>query len=807
MADSLFQDIRYALRTLRRSPLFVVTVAATMGLGLGLLGSAFTILNAYLLKPINLPDPQALYSVGWSKDAPERRERFRLSDVEALQQDAPHFSQVTAALDVTVMEESVATRGFLVSGNYFDVLGARPAVGRLLRPDDAAARGGGAVVVLSHDLWRSRYGSNPAIVGQRISLGRQRYDVVGVADPDARVSGQEGLSFWIPITMAGAFPVADPLSESAEPSLFVIARLRQDATAASARAWLDVWLRQRFPPSADTVAPVARLDSLATRLPFNGPMVRLVTLIMSAFGLVLLVACANVTNLMLARAMARQPEVAVRLALGATRWRVARQLIVESLVLAAPATAIGLGLVVVTARVFPAAILATFPAGVLPIETLLIPLDPDVRVMAMLAGAALVSAVLITLAPTGRLAGLRLSQASRGEVSPDARGSRLRAGLVAMQIGACAAFLVGAVTLLDESSQITNRERNLEYERVTMVVMDPKVRATVVERLASDPAIDQVALSLKPPTLNGTLPTARATASATSLTQMAGFTIVSPGYFPLFDIELVRGRVFTPEEAAAGADVAVVSRATAAALWPGLDAVGQMLEFAEVASGRPDRQPPHRRVRIVGVVEDVATGSIIDGLDPSCVYFVTDVRSTADLSLLVSGRVNNVEAVRSAMAAAVKAAAPDASFRVVSLQTLIGVAAWALGAFSTTAWVLGVVGLLFAYTGTHAVVSFMVAQRTREFGVRMALGANARQIVQGLLTQMSRTASIGLAAGLLASAGVMRLFSRANEILPDSGWRALLVGAAIVILATAVAALAPLRDAARIDPARALRAE
>jgi ABC-type antimicrobial peptide transport system permease subunit len=212
-------------------------------------------------------------------------------------------------------------------------------------------------------------------------------------------------------------------------------------------------------------------------------------------------------------------------------------------------------------------------------------------------------------------------------------------------------------------------------------------------------------------------------------------------------------------------------------------------------------------VRVIGVVEDVATGSIIDGLDPSCVYFVTDVRSTADISLLVSGRVGNVETVRSAIAAAVKTAAPDVSFRVVSMKTLIGVAAWALGAFSTTAWVLGVVGLLFAYTGTHAVVSFMVAQRTREFGVRMALGASAWQIVQGLLTQLSRTATIGLAAGLLVAAGVMRLFSRANALLPDSGWTALLVGAAIVLTATGVASLAPLRDAARIDPARALRAE
>jgi predicted permease len=808
VGDSLLHDIRYAVRTLRRAPLFVVTVAVTMGLGLGLLGSAFTILNAYLLKPIDLPSPRALYAVSWDTDGRERQ-RFGLSDFEALQRDARHFSRVAATLEATVMEETVATRGLLVTGNYFDLLGARPTLGRFLRPDDAASRGGRAVVVLSHGLWRSRYGSNPAIVGQPIELGRQRFEVVGVAGPEARVSmPEQDLGFWAPLTMAGAFPVIDPWSQPDARSLVVVGRLRQDVTAESARAWLDVWLRQRFPPPADTVPPVARLESLATRLPFSGPMMGLVTLIMSAFGLVLLVACANITNLMLARAMARQPEVAVRLALGASRWRVARQLIVESLVLAIPATAVGLALIVIAARAFPAAILATFPANLLPIETLLIPLDPDLRVMTFLAVASLLSAVLITLAPTGRLARVRLSQTSRGEVSPDARGARLRAGLVAMQIGACAAFLVGAVTLLGESWRLTNQERNISLDRVSWVRIDPVARANVVARLALDPAVAQVALSLKPPTLNAALPTARVTAPATSLTQMTGFTVVSPGYFPLFAIDVVRGRAFTSDEAAADAAVVVVSRATAATLWPGLDPVGQTLDFAATTGGRPRRQPPHRRVRVVGVAEDVANGGITDGLDPSCVYFVTDVRSTAaDLSLLVASRVDNVEAVRTAMATAVRSVAPETSFQAVSMEALMGSAAWVLRAFSTTAWILGLVGLLFAYSGTHAVVSFMVAQRTREFGVRMALGASARQIVQGLLTQLSRTASMGLGAGLLVAAGVMRLFSRANALLPESGWLALLVGAAIVLVATGVASLAPLRTAARIDPARALRTE
>jgi predicted permease len=804
--DSLFQDIRYAVRTLRRTPLFTVTVAATMGLGLGLVGSAFTLLNAYLLKPIDLPDPHELYALSWDTGT-TRGQRFRLADYEALQREGRHFSRLAAVQEVTVMQDAVAIRGMLVTGNYFELLGARPALGRLLRPDDAAARGAEAVVVLSHQTWRSRYGSDPAIVGQRIPLGRQRFEVVGVTEPYAYLSGQEGVSFWAPLTMAGAFSGVDPWSESDAASLVVVGRLRPDATGASVRAWFDVWLRQRFPATSDAAPVAVHIDSLATRIRLGGPTLTMFVLIMSAFGLVLLVACANVTNLMLARALARQAEIAVRLALGATRWRVARQLIVESLVLAVPAAAAGLALIMVTARVFPAAILATFPAGpagFLPVENVLVPLDPDLRVMAFLAAAAVVSAVLITLAPTGRLADVRLAHASRREASSDARGSRLRSGLVAMQIGACALFLVGAVGLLEESSRIANPQTNFSYERVSLVRIDPMVRAAVATRLLLDPAVEQVAVA-RPPL--GGLPTIGVTASATRMAQNVGYTVVSPEYFAVFDIQIVRGRAFTVAEAREGAAAALVSEATAAALWPGLDPLGQTLDLAAVPEGRSDRRLPRGRVRVIGVTEDVANGAIIDGVDASCVYFPADVQALTDMSLLVRARTDDVEVLRSAVTTAVKEVAPEMPFQVIPLRTLVGGAAWVFQAFSVAASLLGLVGLLFAYSGTHAVVSFLVVQRTREFGIRMALGANAWQIVWGMLIETARTASIGLAVGLAAAAFLIRLFRGSAAILPDFGAAPFVIGAAITLIATGVGALLPLGGVARIDPAQALRTE
>jgi predicted permease len=806
VVDSLFQDIRYALRTLRRAPLFAATIVATMGLGLGLLGSAFTILNAYLLQPIDLPNPRALHSLSWDTDT-TRRQRFSLADFEALQPEARRFASLAAAQNVSFMRDSVSVGGLLVTGNYFELLGARPALGRLLRSDDAAARGERAVVVLSHQAWRSRYGSDPAIVGQQIALGRQRFEVVGVAEPYAYLPGQESVTFWAPLTMAGAFPGIDPWSDRDARSLVVFGRLRPDVTAASLGAWFDVWLHQRFSPASDAAPVAVRIDSLATRIKLDGATLSLFVFIMSAFGLVLLVASANVTNLMLARALARQPEIAVRLALGASRGRVARQLIVESLVLAIPAAAAGLALVLITARAFPAVILATFPGTVALVENILVPLEADWRVMAFLAAAAVLSAVLITLAPAARLAGMRLSQASRGQASSDARGSRLRSGLVAVQIGACALFLVGAVGLLDEASRLANPQPHLTYERVSLISSDPKVRAAVATRLASDAAVEQVAVTWKPPLFAGPLPTTRVKASATSVAQGVGYTGVSPEYFTLFDIQIVRGRTFTPAEAAAGAAVALVSEATAAALWPGLDPLGQTLDFAAAPEGRADRRLPRGRVQVIGVTEDVVSGNIFDKVDASCVYLPTDAQALTEMSLLVRARTDDIDALRSAVTTAVKEVAPEMPFQVLPIRTMVGLAVWIFQAFSVAASLLSIVGLLFAYSGTHAVVSFLVAQRTREFGVRMALGASAWQIVWGMLIPTSRTVSIGLAAGLGAAAALIGLIRGSVSILPNFGVRPFVAGAAIVLVATAVAALVPLRNAARIDPAQALRTE
>ena len=733
-----------------------------------------------------------------------RRQRFRLADFEALSESTPSVFALSAGQEAVVMQEGVPLQGVLVTGNFFQVIGARPVLGRTLTPADATAPGGVAVAVLSEFAWRSRYGADPAIVGRRIPLGRQQFEVVGVIRRGMELPGMQSAGFFVPLTMARAFDVADPWSDSASHSLFVVGRLHEGTTESQARAWFDVWLRQRFPPGSESEPVTVRVESRSVVLPLTGTTWTMFALIVAAFGLVLLVACANVTNLMLARGFGRQREIAVRLSLGANRRRVVRQLVIESLILAVPAAAVGLALTFATARIFPALIVATFPPNVVRVEIALLPLEPDLRVLAVLFAAAMLSAVTVGLAPAVRVTRANLVRAARGEAALDTQRSRLRTGLVAMQIGACVIFLIGAIGLLDEARRMANPNPGLSYERVADVRVAPRLRADLADRLASDPLVERVAVAWRAP-LAGTLQRVGVVASQSRIEQAAGYMVVSPAYFPLFDIQVVRGRAFTDLEADEGAPVALVSAATARTLWPGLDPIGQTLDIRSVGV-QSQRPPDHARVRIVGVVEDVVSGTLIEGVDATCVYFATGLRSPVPMSLLVRGR-SDIADVRASIARAVDAFEPDAPYRIFPLREMVGIFAWVFQAFSVTASLLGIIGLLLAFSGTYSVVAFLVAQRTPEFGIRMALGASARQIIEGMMGETLHIALFGLGAGLAVALALERALRGAIETIPKFGPRSYVISAAIVLAATAVAALLPSLRASRIDPSKALRAE
>ncbi|HEX7792855.1 MAG TPA: ABC transporter permease [Vicinamibacterales bacterium] len=780
-----------------------MSVTATIGLGLGVFGSAFTILNAYILKPVDLPNPYQLYALNWDT-ATERRHRFSLVDFEALREGAPFFSGLAAVEEARVMQGGAPAIALLVTGNYFQVLGARAAMGRLLTPNDVTATNG-EVVVLSDAEWRSHYGADPDIIGKEIVLGRQHVNVVGVTQPGFGLAGEELTDFWAPLTMARAFNATDVRSSRDKASLLVVARLQEGSSQRQVRTWLDVWLRQRFPSGSDSTPVDVHVESRATHIPLNGPMLTLLSLLVSAFGLVLLIACANVTNLLLARAFGRQQEIAVRLSLGASRLRVTRQLLIESLTLAVPASVVGLALIMVTARVFPSLIVGTFPAGVAPVETLMRPLDPDVRVMTFLFVAAVASAVVVALTPAVRLTRVNLVAASKGEGSLGGNGSGLRKALVALQIGASVLFLVTATGLIDVSMRMASADTRLSYEDVLEVLLSPPLRTKVADRLLSDPAVERVAAVWRAP-LSGPMSPIAVVASQTRIAQNAGFLVVSPDYFSLFGVRVLRGRAFTAVEAERGAPVALVSESTARLLWPNLDPIDQTLDLAPSRIRFSTRRPPYMNVRVIGVTSDVVSGMPADGLDKTCVYFPTSLRSPDELTMLVRGGAD-MTALEGSVTAAVNAIELDAPFQSMPMRTFVGGLVWTFQAFSVAASILGVVGLLLAFSGTYAVVAFLVTQRTRESGIRLALGATATQIVFGILAETLRTALLGVGAGLTVAAALAELFADTVQIIPKLNVLPYVVGTTVVIVAAGVAALIPSLRTTRIDPSRALRVD
>jgi predicted permease len=801
LAESLVQDIRYALRAMRRSPLFAAGVAGTIGIGLGILCSAFTIVNAYLLKAVNLPQPRELYGLSWDTATVERQE-FSLADFEALAQNNPVLARVAAGRPVNASQQGATIFGHVVTSDYFGVLGGSAAMGRTIGASDFATAAQ-SVVVLSHEGWRNHFNADPSIVGKEVTLAGGRFVVVGVTPAGAVLPGDEQIDFWAPLPMARAFEAPDPAQDNGR-VLFVVGRRRAEVTTTQVRAWFDTWARQHFPAGSPLAPERTRVDSLATRIPINRGTVILFSMLISAFGLVLLVACANATNMLLARGLGRQRELGVRLSLGAGRGRIVRQLIIESLVLSMPAAALGLAITYVTARVFPRLITETIPTGAEAAVLFMAPFDPDVRVLALLIAAGFVAALLAGLSPALQLTRASLIDAMRGELGPNSRISRVRSAFVAVQIATCVLFLVGAIALVAESRRMANTETGLDYKRVLDLRTSDSLRPAIAAELAARGEVEQVAAVWRPP-LTTTMQFIRVTLLPGNTQQSAGFLAVSPEYFPTMGVEVRRGRVFNVVEAQQDAPLVIVSEATARVFWPGQDPIGQGLEIAP-AVNPAQAQPRHSRVTVIGVAEDVVNGTLLDGIARTTVYFPTTVASPNVTRLLVRTRGDSAVAART-IATAIEAAHPTASIRIAPMEQRAAIQVWSFNAFSTVAVVPAVIGVLLSFSGTYGVVAFLMTQRTREFGIRMALGATAAHIMKGVVGGTIRIAIVAALVGLAATIGLIRGASAIFGIVPVIDVWIYGAGVVVVVAASAAASLLPAMRAIRLNPSTALRTE
>ena len=648
------------------------------------------------------------------------------------------------------------------------------------------------------------FAANPNIPGRKLFVRGYPFEVVGVARDGFAGLGEQPRDFWIPLSMYSQVAQgADVFAPQTPALLNIIVRLRPGVDERRARALLTPSIGRLTPqlPEGDR-AVSASLQSRATSVHISPQGLTVLLPIFSAFGLVLLIACANVSNMMLARAMARQRELGIRLSLGAARARLIRQLLTESIVLALPGAAAGFFICQAMLDAGVRLMYATLPPEFVEFVRVA-PLDPDLRVFVFMMGAALLSALFFGLAPAIQATRTSVVQAARGDFGHEFRPQRLRNSLVVVQIAVCSLLLICAGVLLDGANRIHDLDIGLRTHDVVWIELLDKWRDRVLTQLDREPLVNTLAATAAVP-LDAGLPSARVSVGDGEVAD-SSYDYVSPEYFAVLGVPILRGRNFSKEEALAGASVAIVSETLAQRLWPGRDALGQSLRLMPDArsslSGRTPLRDPV--VRVVGVARDMNTGFVEDYTSRMLIYFPTHPRAAGTALLM---RVNgDPETARQSIDRALAAAAPGAVDRIHRMQELV---AGRVYPFRVAYWVsalLGTLALLLTVSGIYGVVSYLVAQRVREMGIRMALGATARSIVGMVLKQSLRLAAVGIGIGGALALGVSRLFASALEMMSAFDATAFVAGILLVLASCLAAAFIPSLRAARIDPMTTLR--
>lgn len=788
--ESVLHDVRYALRSFRRNPGFVFAVSGTIALGLGVNLALFTLFSAYILRPLSVHDPYRLYSFTWS-DHLAGEHRFSWDEYQQLVREKEPFTDAAAFQYVFTRVDGHFFRGQLVTGNYFQMLGLGAMLGRPLRPEDADAPGREPFLVLSHQAWQSIFGGRPDIIGTKIMLRSVPMEVVGVAPEEFRGLSEAPQEFWAPLSMANQLQDGPDLFGSEHPeSLAIVGRLQAEQSKSSAEAILLGWSQRvtaRQPQ--DRQATGVLLQSQATTVPLTPELLLIFSPLIGAFALVLVLACTNVASMMLARAIARQREVGIRLSLGAARLRLIRQLLTEAVLLSAPAAI--LGLIISRASIaFALRIMyATIPKDMLElVQDIKHPVDW--RVLGFMIVAALISAFLFGLGPAIQATRVSVISAVRGELNSDLRPARVRNGLVIAQITLCTLLLITCGALVRTTMTMSAFDIGFRTDHIIAIEIAERGRDRVLEALSTDPEVDQIAAASTVP-LGGRVPAMSASVDDGSAIIVA-HNEISPLYFQMLGIPLLRGRGFSDEEARSDAPVAVLSAGAATRLFPGKDPLGQTIHLGT----------PPRVVRVIGTASDIVTCCIAQGKDPALVYLPSGAAKTGTVLVHVRGEV---EAERHRLDVQLATLSSEAINDIHSLDQYRALGIWAFRVASLIGAAVGGLALLLTLSGIYGVVSYFVTQRTKELGIRVALGATTLTVIGLVLKQALRLTAIGVAAGVVLGLAVTRLVSSQMIFLKIFDGAAFASGV-LVVLSTALAAgYVPSRRAAQIDPMETLR--
>jgi predicted permease len=817
-------DFRYATRVVLKNPRFSMVAVAALALGIGANAAIFSVVNGVLLQPLPYPEPERLVRVcrqfpgglGCSASIPKFNYWRRARSFEAI----AAYDFTGPGLNLGSRDRPEQIKGIHVSSDYFRVFGAAVQLGRTFTPDEDRP-GGPRVAVLSHGLWASRFGSDPRITERPVLLNGESYTVLGVLQAGFRPDPPSDV--FIPLQ-------ADPNSTNQGHFLSVGSRLAPGTTLASARAELKLIgdeFRRANPRwmSNDEQATAERMQDIMVR-----DVRPALLILLGAVGLVLLIACANVANLLLARAAGRQKEVAVRAAIGASRMEIVRQLLVESLLLAAVGAALGVLLGVSGARALVALSPGNLPRADDLAQAPLIGTLLDGRLLAFTLGVTLLTAILFGIAPALHLSRPDLGNTLKeggGRGSSGARASRTRGLLVVVEMALALVLLVGATLLIRTFMQLRSLQPGFQTENVitlqtslagskysTTAQVDALARE-VTQRLEGLPGVQAAAMTIMlPPEGSPDLPFRIEGRELKGDSQFHGdedWLCVSPQYFKALSIPLLRGRVFDLRDTGTSAKVVIVSAAFAKKYWPDGDAIGQQITIGKGLG--PEFEDPTRE--IVGVVGDVRQNGL--GQPPPPIMYVPGAQVSDSLTRLGNNILPFTWLVR-ASANPMSLSGPiqkefltvDPLLAISRIRTMDEVVSRSIAAQNFNMVLLtifGAIALLLAAIGIYGLMSYSVEQETHDIGVRLALGAGRREIVSMVVWRGMRLAAVGLVLGVGAAFGATRVLGRLLF-----GVRATDPGTyAVVLLALGtVAFLAcylPARRAMAVDPIVALRQE
>lgn len=835
VVDDTARDILYALRTFKRAPLVTFTIVSTVALGLGLVAAAFTMLNALLFRVDAVPDVHEMFAVGRPHTSGVARP-FTRAQFDALRRETNVFTDAYAEVaDVDSLVDGRLMWGTFVTGNSFQVLGVSAAMGRALTAADDEPVAGQPVMVLSHRGWDRLFARDPAILGRRLLVNGFTFEIVGVMPEGFRGLTVAPDDYWAPLSTLGQVRPSHR-GRDATAGLDIVGRLKPGMSPQTARAGLAVWDAGRSNPStASPIDPSTRSGSSRaasrdergasniTLIPRDGTVPQPLEAVIVfaplgfAFGLVLLIGCANVANLLLARAVARQREIGIQLSLGATRRRIVRQLLTESLLLALVAAAAGFAISRVVLEAVISAVMTSMPPDLGDIR-LSVP-DADWRVMVFLIIGAAVSTMVFGLAPALQATRIEPIRTTRGEVVRDRRPGRARNFLIGLQVGASALLLISAAVFLRSAFAAATFDSGMRTsDTIGIQIANEATRQAIVQTVTAEPSVAAVAASWPD------APRA-AFADSSGVKAAVAYKFVSPDYFSVFDIAVVRGRAFTPAERTSNLTVAIVSETTARALWPNADAVGRVMRLDPDSVSEPPRADDvssvapgatgepmleSRTFTVVGVVRDVP-GFRIAPFKEAVVYVPTSVAMPK--TSLIARVHGDPELARLTLLNRLTAIDPDMARQVTTMRTLARMDTYFLQIAFWLTVVLGALALALTLSGLFSVLSYLVEQRTREIGVRMALGATTRDVTRLVLSQSIRPVGFGLLIGGGAAAGLAALLlatpaaATIGEIVHVLDPVAYAVSLLIIVATCLVAASIPATRAAHLDPTRTLREE